>query len=84
LFNVAINTERWGENNMSEEGDTFFVNLAEKSLGLVLIVIGAIMLYFTATSTSASQLGAFSVFFGILAVIMLVIGLFLLLVRAPE
>jgi preprotein translocase subunit SecY len=69
---------------MSEEGDTFFVNLAEKSLGLVLIVIGAIMLYFTATSTSASQLGAFSVFFGILAVIMLVIGLFLLLVRAPE
>jgi preprotein translocase subunit SecY len=69
---------------MSEEGDTFWVNLAEKSLGLVLIVIGAIMLYFTATSTSASQLGAFSVFFGILAVIMLVIGFFLLLVRAPE
>jgi len=84
LFNVAINTERRGENNMSEEGDTFWINLAEKSLGLVLIVIGAIMLYFTATSTSASQLGAFSVFFGILAVIMLVIGLFLLLVRAPE
>ena len=84
MFNVAINTERRGENNMSEEGDTFWINLAEKSLGLVLIVIGAIMLYFTATSTSASQLGAFSVFFGILAVIMLVIGLFLLLVRAPE
>jgi len=84
LFNVAINTERRGENNMSEEGDTFFVNLAEKSLGLVLIVIGAIMLYFTATSTSASELGAFSLFFGILTVIMIVIGLFLLLVRAPE
>ncbi len=82
MFNVAINTERRGENNMSEEGDTFFVNLAEKSLGLVLIVIGAIMLYFTATSTS--ELGAFSLFFGILSVIMVIIGLFLLLVRPSE
>ena len=35
---------------MSEEGDTFWVSLAEKFVGLVLIVIGAVMLYFTATS----------------------------------
>ncbi len=69
---------------MSEEGDTFWVNLAEKSLGLILIVIGAVMLYFTATSTGSSQLGAFSGFFGVLTVIMIIIGLFMLLVRAPE
>ncbi len=66
---------------MSEEGDTFFVNLAEKLLGLLLVIIGAIMIYLT---VSTSALGAFSLFFGILSVIMLIIGLFLLLVRASE
>ena len=81
MFNVAINTERRGE-NVSEEGDTFWVNLAEKSLGFILIFIGAVMLYLTAISTA--ELGAFSAFFGILTVIMIVIGLFMLLVRAPE
>jgi nitrate reductase gamma subunit len=66
---------------VSEEGDTFFVNLAEKFLGLLLVIIGAIMIYLT---VSTSALGAFSLFFGILSVIMLIIGLFLLLVRASE
>ena len=41
---------------MSEEGDTFFVNLAEKLFGVVLIVIGVIMIYLTATSTGSSGL----------------------------
>ena len=66
---------------MSEEGDTFWVSLAEKFFGLILIIIGALMLYYTATS---SGLGTFSVFFGILSVIMLIIGAFLLLVKPPE
>ncbi|MGD0995073.1 MAG: hypothetical protein ABR909_06060 [Candidatus Bathyarchaeia archaeon] len=69
---------------MSEEGDTFFVNLAEKFLGLILVIIGAIMLYLTATTSGPSGLGAFITFFGVLSVIMVVIGLFLLLVRASE
>jgi predicted ferric reductase len=67
---------------MSEEGDTFWVSLAEKFFGIILIIIGAIMLYFTATSTSV--LGGFSLFFGILSLIMLIIGLFLLVVKPPE
>jgi predicted ferric reductase len=67
---------------MSEEGDTFWISLAEKFFGIILIIIGAIMLYFTATSTSV--LGGFSLFFGILSLIMLIIGLFLLVVRPPE
>jgi predicted ferric reductase len=67
---------------MSEEGDTFWVSLAEKFFGIILIIIGAIMLYFTATSTSV--LGGFSLFFGILSLIMIIIGLFLLVVRPPE
>ena len=66
---------------MSEEGDTFFVSLAEKLLGLLLIVIGAILIYLTATT---GGLGDFTVFFGVLSLIMLIIGVFLLLVRASE
>ena len=66
---------------MSDEGDTFWVSLAEKFFGLLLIVIGAVMIYFTATT---SGLGAFSVFFGVISLIMLIIGLFLLLVKPPE
>ena len=69
---------------MSEEGDTFWVSLAEKFFGLIVIVIGGIMLYLTATSTGASELGAFSLFFGVLSVILIAIGLFMLLVRPSE
>jgi len=69
---------------MSEEGDTFFVNLAEKLLGVVLIVIGAVMIYLTATTSGSSGLGAFTVFFGVLSLIIMIIGAFLLLVRPSE
>ena len=81
MFNVANNTERKGEKRMSEEGDTFWVSLAEKLIGLILVVIGAIMVYFTATT---SALGDFTVFFGVISIILLIIGLFLLLVRPSE
>jgi len=67
---------------MSEEGDTFWVSLAEKFFGFMLAVIGAIVLYFTVTSIDA--LGAFSGFFGFLSIAILAIGVFLLLVRPPE
>ena len=38
---------------MSEEGDTFWVSLTERVFGLLLIVIGAVMLYYTATSADS-------------------------------
>ena len=66
---------------MSEEGDTFWINLAEKFFGLILLVIGSILLYFTATSTT--ELGAFSAFFGFLSIIVLAIGIVLLIVKPP-
>ena len=66
---------------MSEQGDTFWISLAEKFFGLLLVVIGAVMLYFTATT---SGLGAFTIFFGVVSVVLLIIGLFLLLVKPPE
>jgi hypothetical protein len=67
---------------MSEEGDTFWVSLTERIFGLLLIVIGAVMLYYTATSTDT--LGGFSVLFGALAVILVLLGIFLLIVKPPK
>jgi hypothetical protein len=69
---------RW----MSEEGETFWVSLAEKFFGLLLTIIGALFLYFTVASTTA--LGVFTSFFGFLSIVLLAVGLFLLLVRPPE
>ena len=69
---------------MSEEGDTFWVSLAERLFGVLLIVIGAIMLYFTATSSGSSELGGFSAFFGVLSVIPVILGILLFLVKPPE
>jgi hypothetical protein len=66
---------------MSEE-ETFWVSLAEKFVGLLLTIIGALFLYFTVTSTTT--LGVFTPFFGFLGIVLLAVGLFLLLVRPPE
>jgi curli biogenesis system outer membrane secretion channel CsgG len=82
LFIVANKMERQGQTAMSEESETFWVSLAEKLFGVMLVIIGAVMLYFTATSTSS--LGGFSSLFGVLSAVMLIIGLFLLLVRPSE
>ncbi|MGE5533497.1 MAG: hypothetical protein ACM3UN_04030 [Bacillota bacterium] len=70
---------------MSDEGDTFWVSLGERLFGLLLILIGAVMLYFTATSSSGvDSLGPFGVLFGALSVILVLLGVFLLLVKPPE
>ena len=67
---------------MSEEGDTFWVSLTEKFSGLLVIIVGALFLYFTATSGVALQ--AFTGYFVFLSVVLLALGVFLLLVRPPE
>ncbi|MBM4400947.1 MAG: hypothetical protein FJ045_03245 [Crenarchaeota archaeon] len=64
------------------EGDTFWLSLAEKFFGLLLTIIGALFLYFTLTSTAA--LGVFTGLFGVLSIVVFIIGVFLLLVRPPE
>jgi len=65
---------------MSDEGDTFWVSLAERVFGLILIIIGAILLYFTVSS----GLGGFTAFFGVLSVILVIIGIFLMIVKPPQ
>jgi len=64
------------------EGDTFWISLGEKFFGFLLLILGALLLYYTATSTA--QLGGFTGLFGVLGVVILVIGVILLLVRPPE
>jgi len=65
---------------MSEQ-DTFWISLSEKFFGLLLLIIGAILLYFTATSP---DLRAFTAFFGFLSIVILALGFVLLLARPPE
>jgi hypothetical protein len=66
---------------MSEQ-DTFWISLGERFFGLLLLIIGAILLYFTATSTA--DLGAFTAFFGFLSIVVLAVGVVLLVVKPPE
>jgi hypothetical protein len=66
---------------MSAEDDTFWISVGEKFFGLLLVIVGAIFIYYTVTSTS---LGGFAVLFGFFAVVVLLIGIALLVVRPPE
>jgi len=60
---------------MSEEGG-FGITLAERFFGLILIIVGAIAMYYAFTSVQA--LDVFAAFFGFLSIIPLVLGLILL------
>ena len=82
MIYLSKHREIQGKLFMSEECDTFWINLAEKFFGLILLIIGAILMYYTVTSSS--EFGPFTWFFGVVCGVMLLIGLFLLLVRAPE
>ena len=66
---------------MSEE-DTFWIKFGERFFGLLLLIIGAILLYFTVTSTA--ELAAFTAFFGFLSIVILALGVVLLLAKPPE
>ncbi|MEM1536212.1 MAG: hypothetical protein QXG58_01915 [Candidatus Bathyarchaeia archaeon] len=64
---------------MSEE-DGFGVTAAEKFFGLLLVILGALALYFTLTSTQA--LSIYTGFFGFLSFVILSVGLFLIIAKA--
>jgi hypothetical protein len=65
---------------MSEGRDTFWVRLAERIFGLVLIVIGAIQIYLSVTS----DLGGFTALFSVIGLVMIIIGVILMLIKPPE
>jgi hypothetical protein len=63
------------------ENNSYWLTLAEKVIGIVLIIISGLMLYYTATT---SALGKFDVIFIFLGVIILIVGIILLLVKPQE
>lgn len=63
---------------MSEEGG-FGIAAAEKFFGLLLLIVGALATYFTFTSSQA--LGAYTGFFGVLSLILLALGLFMIIAK---
>jgi len=66
---------------MSEQ-DTFWIKLGQRFFGLLLLIIGAVVLYFTLTSLT--ELAAFSALFGLLSIIVLVLGVVLLISKPPD
>ncbi len=67
---------------MSDEQGSFWIGLAEKFFGLILIVIGIVLVYLTATSTGT--LGAFTGLFVFLSAVVIAAGIFLMIVKPPE
>ncbi len=63
---------------MSAEG-SFGLKLAEKFFGFILLVIGALTLYYTVTSTEA--LLTFTGLFAFLSIVIIVLGLVMLTVK---
>jgi hypothetical protein len=66
---------------MSETG-SFWIKMAEKFFGFLILVLSILMIYFTATS--ATSLGAFTGLFGFLSVLLLIAGTLLIIVKPPE
>lgn len=66
---------------MSEE-DTFWISLGQRFFGLILLIIGIILIYFTLTSLT--ELAAFAGFFGFLSVVILALGVVLLIAKPSE
>lgn len=66
---------------MSDEGDSFWASLIERVIGLILIVIGAVLMYLTATTPEISGFGAL---FGFISVVVLIIGVVLLIVKPAQ
>ena len=64
---------------MSSEEAEFGLLLAEKFFGLILLIVGALAIYFTFTSTTV--LGIFSSLFGFLGFVILLSGLFLIIAK---
>jgi len=67
---------------MSEEGSSFWIALVEKLIGLFLIILSILMIYFTVTSISALSLA--TGMFAFLGVVVLISGVFLMIVKPPE
>jgi hypothetical protein len=60
---------------------SFWIGLAEKLFGIILIILGILLAYFTATSPI---LGTFTGIFFFVSIVILVAGSLLIVVKPPE
>ena len=67
---------------MSDEQGSFWIGMAEKVFGLLLIVIGGLFVYYTATSIDT--LGVYTGLFALLSAMVIAAGVFLMIVKPPE
>jgi uncharacterized membrane protein HdeD (DUF308 family) len=65
---------------MSAHTDHYWVSLAEKFFGFLLLIIGIIMIYYTATT----NLGQVTWIFLLLSIVLLAVGVLLILAKPPE
>ncbi|MCW4018112.1 MAG: hypothetical protein NWF00_05475 [Candidatus Bathyarchaeota archaeon] len=63
------------------DADSFWAMLAEKAIGILLIILSILVFYFTTTS---SVLSVFSGVFIFIGIGILVSGAFLMIVRPPD
>ena len=64
---------------MSEAEGSFWLNLLEKFLGLIILIVGIMTGYYTFTSTQI--LSDFVGLFGFLSIILVILGLVLLIAK---
>jgi preprotein translocase subunit SecY len=81
MFNDSRATSKKDRLDMSDESGSLWIKLAEKFFGLLLIVVSALLIYFTATS---GTLGVYAGLFYFLSVVILIAGAFLVIVSPPE
>ncbi|MCW4009721.1 MAG: hypothetical protein NWF05_03770 [Candidatus Bathyarchaeota archaeon] len=67
---------------MSEEGASFWITLIEKVIGIVLIALSILMIYFTFNSVNV--LTIFTGLFTFLSVVLMIGGAFLIITKPPE
>ncbi len=67
--------------DMSEEGSSFWITIAEKITGLFLIILSIVLFYFTATTPSLTITEGMFTFLG---VVVLIGGVFLMITKPPE
>ena len=63
---------------MSEEGG-FGIEVAEKFLGIIILAVGFLMLYYTLSSSAA--LAGWTGFFSFLSIVLVILGFVLLIVK---
>lgn len=67
---------------MSDKAASYWVKLVERIIGVVILILGVLLIYFTVTSID--NLGVFSWLFGALSAVLLIVGIFILIVKLPE